>query len=270
MSARVSLLVPRPQGRSASPRLATAPLLSVLAALLLAAVGCTTTVTQGEPEKYSIKTQKQDHTFLDSKLEDLQKLAEEFPKRHDFQYGIAGVYFEQGKYRHALAHLEKAIELDSTGSQAKYHYHLGRTYMKMGEKELATKAFRRAVELTPEGRFSGIHAALGFVNAINGELAKAEKEFRECVRIDPGVPEFYYHLAAVCDMQGKKEDAIHNFREYLERGGKQYKKKATFYLERLGIEVEQASLEEPSLDGGPAFSRHSEFEEALAPGTQRS
>ena len=74
------------------------------------------------------------------------------------------------------------------------------------------------------------------------ELAEAldevEAAFRKALVAEPDNPESYYFLGAIYDLQGRKDDAVKHFREYLARGGRQYRSNALFYLEKLGVEVD--------------------------------
>lgn len=220
------------------------PLLSAaLCALCWTTVACKTTTKSIETNHYEI-TDAKATSFLDGRLEQLQKRAAEYPQRPDLQYQIAGVHFEQGNYRDAVTHLEQAIALDPDGTESRYQYHLGRTYLRMGENALAEAAFERAAGAMRSGRYSGGHAALGFVRALRRDLPGAEVEFRRAIEIDPREPELHYFLAAVCDMAGKSDDAVKHFREYLLLGGRTYREKAEFYLERLGVEVPEPSSAE--------------------------
>ncbi len=227
---------------SATPFALTSRLVATLglAAAVVLGASCKTTVSEVRDPKIAAKPSG---SILDGRLERLEEEAEKYPKRHELQYRIAGVHFEQGRFKESIVHLEQAIALDTEGLQSKYWYHLGRAYLASGEKELAASAFEKAIQRMKAGRYSGAHAALGFVCAMRKDYAGAEEQFRECVKIEPRNPEFYYHLGCVCDLQGKREDAIHNFREYLLRGGRAYRDKAVFYLERLGVEVERDVLQ---------------------------
>ena len=113
-----------------------------------------------------------------------------------------------------------------------------RVFLQMGEVDNAVVSFRKAAELTEDQRYSGINAGLGYALALKKDLPGAEAAFKKALAADPENSETYYFLGAICDLQGRKEEAVKHFREYLARGGTQYRSNALFYLEKLGIEVD--------------------------------
>ena len=52
-----------------------------------------------------------------------------------------------GKYRDALGHLQRAVELDPTSSSAKYY--LGLTYVRLGRGKLAQQQTHELREIDP-------------------------------------------------------------------------------------------------------------------------
>ena len=194
-----------------------------------------------EREQYSL-SEETTHSYLDSRLDFLNARVDEYPKRDDYHYQIASVHFEKGDFNLAVGSLEDAIELRP--DIPKYRYHLGRIYLKMGEIDRAEINFRKAAELTDAQRYSGINAALGYVLALKKDLPGAEEAFRKALVAEPDNPESYYFLGAIYDLQGRKDEAVSHFREYLSRGGRQYRSNALFYLEKLGVEVDTASTDQ--------------------------
>ena len=213
-----------------------------LLAVTVAGVGllqtsCTTT-TQAD-NVYSMPTEKTKHSILDSELKRLQTNVSEYPKRHDFHYKIAGIYFQQQKYRESMDALDAALALDP--DESKYHYHAGRVYLRMGELDKAEGHFRTATEHMQADRYTGPHAALGYVLARERRMDEAITEFEKCIEIEPENPEFYYFLGSLYDVMGEDDRTIHYYREYLVRGGTRYQENAVFILERLGVEVSVGS-----------------------------
>lgn len=188
-----------------------------------------------EREQYSL-SEETTHSYLDSRLDFLKARVKEYPKRDDYHYKIASVHFEKGDFYRVVRSLEEAIELRP--DIPKYRYHLGRVFLQMGEIDNAVSSFRKAAELTEDQRYSGINAGLGYALALKKDLPGAEAAFRKALAADPENSETYYFLGAICDLQGRKEEAVKNFRQYLVLGGTQYRSNALFYLEKLGIEVD--------------------------------
>lgn len=205
-----------------------------LLGVLLVVPACTTTVTEKGTD-YEI-ADAQSSSFRDTELDNLKAEVEKYPKRHDLHYRIAGIYFERGSYYKSRDALEQAIELES--GEGKYHFQLGRVYLRMQELEPAETQLRTAIRCWPPKRFSGPHAALGYVLSLKKDHEGALREFQTCIEIEPGNTEYYYSLAAQYDLVGNKEQAIHYFREYLQRGGTTYRRNAIFILESMGVKVE--------------------------------
>ncbi|MEM7230858.1 MAG: tetratricopeptide repeat protein [Planctomycetota bacterium] len=206
------------------------------------------------------------HSYLDSQLEKFVDLADEYPKDPEYHYEIAAIHFQKANYRESASSLRKAIDLRGESPSPRYHYHLGRVLMSMREMEGAEEQFQKAVDNTRKERFSGPRAALAYVLALKGDVANAIDHFERCQKIDPENLEFYYFLGALHDIKEEDAEAIRFFREYLDRGGFQYKKKAIFYLDRLGVEVQEIDtnrlVDRPN---GPKASQ-ARGESALPPG----
>lgn len=215
-------------------------ILYLFSGLAIVSVSCQT-VTTLDKSTYQI-SDGETHSYVDSRLEKLYELSDSYPKRHDYHYQIAGIHYLKANFRDSAAHLQKAILQKPDESQ--YHYHLGRVYMRMNEIEQAEECFANAVKLDPRNRFSGPRAALAYVLALEKKIPQAIEQFQECLRIDSENVLFYYFLGALHDMKGDDRGAIRYFRDYLERGGSRYRKKAVFILERLGVMVAD-ELREP-------------------------
>ena len=207
----------------------------VIAAVLLVGIvgGCTTTVS--ETMDYDV-TDGSSASVVDAELEHLRQESLKYPRRSDIHYQMALLSFQRADYHESREALEKAIELEPDVSE--YQYHLGRVLLRMQELEVAEERFREAVRLQPKNRYSGPHAALGWTLTLRKNWDGALAEFQKCVEIEPGNPIFYYFLGSIHDLKGEKEKAIQNFQEYLARGGKTFRKKAAYILEKMGVEVD--------------------------------
>jgi tetratricopeptide (TPR) repeat protein len=207
----------------------------------------------------------QQGSILDSKLKNLMEEVGKYPKRHDLHYQIAGVYFEKEDYREAAKGLKAALRL--APEESKYHFQLGRVYSVMGESQEAETHFREAVRLSQGDRYSGPHAALGYVLAMKKDLSGAIAEFKKCAEIEPQNPDYQYSLGSLHDMRGERDEAIKCFQEYLVLGGTRYRKNAVFFLEKLGVQVDDAAL--GSTSGGNEDAFGSGLESAAFPGASK-
>ncbi len=192
--------------------------------------GCETTTT--EKSNYALTDGKSD-SILDSRIRQLETEAIKYPLRSDLHYSIASLHAKKGDCAESAKALEKAISISP--DEGKYHFHLGRLFLTMRDLDRAEKEFRTALSLSREGRYTGPHAALAWTLSLKKQNDAAIEQFEKCIRIDPENPIFYYWLGATHDIQGHREKAIHNFREYLARGGTTYRSKAVNILQSLGV-----------------------------------
>lgn len=198
---------------------------------LLAALGCETT----SEEHIEYAAQSELESKEDDRLVRLEEKAREYPKSSKYHYEIAGVHFQRGDYMDAERYLVKAIDLEPT--QPRYHYHLGRNFMQQNELAKAEASFRKTLELSKTDRYSGLHTSLGYSLALQGKYREAKEQFLLAVRIEPEKPETYYLLGSIHDIEDNKDRTIYYMREYLQRGGSKYRKKAIQILGQLGISV---------------------------------
>lgn len=226
--------------------------IGALVALVMGIAGCQT--VESESTDYQPTTEKTTQSFLDSRLEVLERRVEEYPKRHEFHYQVAGIHFQKREFRSCVTALHRALDL--APNESKYHYQMGRTYLQMGELASAQEHFRDAADNVTENRYTGPRVALGYTLAKQGHIDEAIREFEKCIEIEAENPQFYYFLGSLHDIRGDTEEVIHYYREYLVRGGTRYRKKALFLLERLGVPVENlpaGSSEFPESDLLPSF-----------------
>ncbi len=207
---------------------------STLIGVLLIVTSCQTTTK--EQRRVTMPSEKNTHSILDSRLNNLAKEVKEYPKRHGLHYQIAAVHYQKSQFKQSVVALHKAIDLSP--KVAKYHYHLGRVYLHMGELEDAEEHFRHDCAYMPRGRYTGPHAALGYTLMRREKADKAIEQFKTCLEIEPENPSFYYFLGSIYDIGGDRENVIRYYREYLTHGGTKYRKNALFVLDKLGVEVE--------------------------------
>jgi tetratricopeptide (TPR) repeat protein len=222
--------------------------------ILLAALGCKTTQTETYgPVQYADSSE---NSVLDSRLRQLETLSKEYPKKSEYPYQMAGVYYQKEDYKGTAKALEKAIFIDP--DEPKYHYHLGRIYLQMRELDLAGKSFRRAIELMPSDRYTGPRGALGYVLCQQGKWAEAAVEYDACARIDPSDPTPYYYLGCIHDRLGNKEKATASLTEYIRRGGTTYRTAASRILSAHGVTPPEPEGE-PIEDATPRGTDLGEF-----------
>jgi len=224
--------------------------------LLAAGAGCQSVTTE---ESSFHLPDAQPGSVVDGELERLVERAREYPRVPDYHYKIAAIQFQKQNFKDSAASLRHAIDLEPEDSR--YHYHLGRVYLNMRELDKAERSFRKAVSLASEERYSGPRAALAYVLAVRKKIPEAISQFEKCLVVEPENREFHFFLGVCHDIQRRPERAIHHLREYLDRGGLRYRKKAIEVLGHLGIIVDESAL---SPDQEPADAER--LEDDLPPG----
>ena len=197
---------------------------------LSASTGCETTTS--EKTHYALSDGKSD-SILDSRIHQVEAEVVKYPLRSDLHYQIASLHAKKGDCVEAVKALERAIHLSP--DEAKYHFHLGRLYLTMNDLDKAEAEFRKSVGLSREGRYTGPHAALGWTLSLEKQQDAAIQQFEKCIQIDPEDPTFYYFLGSIHDIKNDREEAIRCYREYLARGGQNYRNKTIDILRSLGV-----------------------------------
>jgi tetratricopeptide (TPR) repeat protein len=210
-----------------------------IAVLVILLQGCTTSETMDDGFDITLPEPGKPDTILDSRLKVLKERAAEYPLRSDLQYKLAVIYYQKEDYRAASTHLRKAIQLDP--NHVRYHYDLGRVHMQMGELEQAEAAFRTAIERAGSKRWSGLFSSHGYVLCHLQRWEEARQQFETSIAIDARDPTPYYFLGSIADIQANPEQAVSRMREYLERGGKAFRRRAVDVLRHHGVEVDDVA-----------------------------
>lgn len=108
----------------------------------------------------------------------------------------------------------RAAELDTTNPYA--HRMLGYSLMKTGELEEAMKALQESVKLAPTNADGRV--VLGKLHFDVGQEDEAEEQFKSAIVYDDAMPWPHLNLAHLYAKQGKKKQALENYRNALDRG----------------------------------------------------
>jgi tetratricopeptide (TPR) repeat protein len=125
-------------------------------------------------------------------LESAPASAVEFDRR-------ASNYLHLHDYPHALADLDKAVQLDPTSAQ--YVYNRGAAHYGAHQDDLALADFNRALELKPTDSFALL--ARGELYLFRGDEARGQQDFDAAVKAAPGDPQIIYREARALEQAGR-------------------------------------------------------------------
>jgi tetratricopeptide (TPR) repeat protein len=129
------------------------------------------------------------------------------------QYGIGGSFMLEGRLDEAIVALNKALEL-KPGMQDALRL-LGSIYMDKGMPLQAKNALEQA--LAVDSTDAQLLLGLGQCLAQLERFESAEKTFRRAAALHPEEPVFLYYIGLVCEMGGKKAEALTSFQQFLQK-----------------------------------------------------
>ena len=139
---------------------------------------------------------------------ELQKLVVSAPEKPLYLYWLARLDYDTQRYATAIARLQKVIELDPNMMRA--YDTLGLSYEYVGKPEDAIKSYTQAIELNrvqlKPSPWPHVDLAVSLIGV--NRLDDAKKNLDEALRYDPKLPQAYYQLGRLLEMQGKFEAAI--------------------------------------------------------------
>ncbi|MDY6804000.1 MAG: tetratricopeptide repeat protein [Cyanobacteriota bacterium] len=127
-------------------------------------------------------------------------------------YGLGKALAKQEKWEGAIAHYQKAIEIDPKNRDC-YHS-LGDIFQSNGDLEAAIKAYKKAIDLEP--LFWEVHHKLGNVLQETGNLDDAVGAYQKSIEIKSDFSWSYNNLGNVLWKLGKWEEAVNIYRQAIE------------------------------------------------------
>ena len=116
---------------------------------------------------------------------------------------LAFFYSNQGRYEEAEKALWQAIEVDSSGAEARYE--LGVLYNRQGRPGEAESSLMGALRLNPAYKEAWNELGGLYTNA--GRHDEADRALKRAVAIDSGYAQAYYNLSQLRSAEGRAEDA---------------------------------------------------------------
>jgi Flp pilus assembly protein TadD/mono/diheme cytochrome c family protein len=117
--------------------------------------------------------------------------------------GVASIELDGNRVDAAIAHLRRAVEVDSSSADA--HEQLARAYAIEGDPQKTLEELRAAARLKPDN--AQIHSALSQVLSAQGSLAQAIAEQRMALKLAENDADGWNNLGVMLLRSGKTEEA---------------------------------------------------------------
>jgi len=124
---------------------------------------------------------------------------------------LGGTLFQKGQVDDAIAHFQKALEINPTYIEA--HNNLGLALIKKGHVDEAIAQYQETLGINPG--YAEAHYNLGNAVLQKGQLDEAMAQYQEALEINPNFAEAHSNLGAVFFQKGQVDAAIVQFQEAL-------------------------------------------------------
>lgn len=143
----------------------------------------------------------------------LEKLSSQSPANPLYPYWLGRLDYDAQHYADAIAHIEKAVELDP--KMARAYDNLGLCYFAQNDNDRAIINYQKAIALNNE---AATPSAVPYLNLAIAQQSlnqsdQAETNIREALRIDPKLAPAHYRLASILEDKGKLQSAIEELSE---------------------------------------------------------
>jgi tetratricopeptide (TPR) repeat protein len=125
---------------------------------------------------------------------------------------IAISLLNAGRVEEAIAHYNKALELNATYGEA--HYNLANSLVRLGRLDEAVAHYERALEINPNN--APAHYNLAAIFRQNGRTDAAIDHYQRVLEIDPKHAAAHNNLGAVLARAGRQEEAMAHYLKALE------------------------------------------------------
>ena len=128
-----------------------------------------------------------------------------------YHYTLGNTLRAQGRAADAIAHYQRALELDPDHAEA--HNNLGMVLIAQGKMEGAIAHYRRAIAIGPD--YAHAHSNLGMALAANGRLAEGVTHLERALALDPNHAAAHNNLGLALAAHGRTADAMTHFERAL-------------------------------------------------------
>ncbi len=155
---------------------------------------------------------------VDEALAHFQKAVEIDPNYARAQVSLGAAFFQQGRVDEAIAHFQKALTMEITPDPSAVYYDLGIALLQQARVDEAIAHFQKAVEIQP-GNVE-FRTVLGYTLFQNGRMDEAIAQYQAVLKIRPGQPEACNYLGRAAWMLATSPEAsIRNGAKALELAG---------------------------------------------------
>lgn len=134
------------------------------------------------------------------------------PNYGEGHYNLANALLRVGRTEEAIAHYQKALEIYPKNISARYN--LASVLVQGGRMEEGIAQYRKAIELNP--RNAGAHNNLGVTLLRLGRVDEAVAQFREALAHEPNNAQANYNLANTLVQAGRLDEAVRHYQRALQ------------------------------------------------------
>jgi protein O-mannosyl-transferase len=141
---------------------------------------------------------------IDEAIAHYDKALELDPSYGEAHYNLANALIRQKRVDEAIGHYQKAVELNPNNTKA--YYNLGSVLVQAGRTEEGIALYHKALELNPNNA-----AALNNLGAALlrlGRMEEAMAHYSKALQLDPNNAEANYNLAGALVQKGRLEEAL--------------------------------------------------------------
>jgi tetratricopeptide (TPR) repeat protein len=148
----------------------------------------------------------------DEAIAHYNKALELDPNYGEGHYNLANALLRLGRTEDAVSHYEKALEIYSKNIPARYN--LASVLVQSGRVEEGIAQYRKALELNPSN--AAAHNNLGATLLRLGRVDEAATHYRQALALDPNNAQANYNLANTLVQKGRLDEAIKHYQRALQ------------------------------------------------------
>jgi len=138
----------------------------------------------------------------------MERLATAKPNNGLYAYWLARLDYDAHNYTSAIARLQTVVKLDAKMVRA--YDLLGLCYDYLGQPDAAVKNYNLAIQLnrlqSKPSPWPHVDLAVSLMSI--DQLGEAEENLHQALKYDPLLPQAYYQLGRVLEMQGRHKEAV--------------------------------------------------------------